>query len=433
MTKLRGVGNRLAMDRIASKISASKPRNKEAGYYEVTRTSKEVLSKVRYVLKTGIEPWDSAIGSMPFGRIVELYGLEACGKTAMGLQCAIRGSQKEIYEVQSDGSATRLNPDKVEVSILYVDNEQSLDDDRITVDGKAIDAVLARCDTIDQLFKMIGICLTEIEKIQKEENAKKTGVVHFVVIVVDTVAATSSKEEMTADWGKDDYPRQPKQLRGAFRRLMREINRHNVLLIATNQVSENFKSSGGKRPYGSGPQDADFTSYGGRAIKYAASIRVFMYKVRDYKLTKSRFPAGLLLGFQTTKNRRVKPLRSGRMALLYDRGLDNDYSLLETLIMLDLAGASKTTGRIFFRFKANSIPTTTFSKDSTLEDDDDGDDDDEGSNPWIENRLAWRQYYQDHKADFDLLWAKGVELMFAVDVPVHDNAVLDSIDEDDDE
>jgi RecA/RadA recombinase len=413
------------LDEIVSDLRKRRPRSDEQGTFEVSRSSVEILSKVKYTLLTGIDSFDECTGGLPFGRIVELYGLEASGKTAMCIRSMIRAQQRHIYEriKEDDGKITlKRVPKDAEVVILCIDNEQSFDaDEKVTYkdpdDGQtySLDIALARCDTVDQLFKMSEAVITKMSEYRKKNPDK----LFFVVIVVDTIAGTSSKEELTADWNKEDYQRQPKQLRRGFRRLQRKVNRENVCMICTNQVSDSYAQKGAKRGKSMVPQDSDFSTFGGRALKFFASLRIFMYKVTaNYRLSKGvRFSQGFLLGFFTSKNRFKKPCRSGRVALLFDGGLSNEYSTLETLIYLRLA---KYDGeQIAFRFSAAGITPETFGPRGSdgegmdLEEEDDAADEaGRGRNPKCPSRAAWPSFYQTHRTDIDKLWEKGIDILF---------------------
>ena len=422
------------MDRMITKLNSIRPRKKEAGFFEVSRSNKNVMSKIRYVLDIGIDSFDSVTGGIPFGRITEIYGLDACGKTALAIRAAVRAQKRAIHEKLEDGT-TRPIDKKSKVIVLYIDNEQSLDDgEKLVVDGEELDCIISRCDTIDQMFKMIDAAINEIAKEENEENKP------FLVVIVDTIASTSSREEMTREWGKEDYARQPKQLREGFRTLMRNISRHNVCVICTNQVSDNFKAAKGGYNKSKGgynksnlPQDTDFTAFGGKALRYYARLRIFMYLVREkYKLRKGALTSsGFVSGFYTRKNAQNWPSRDGRMVLIYGKGWDDQYSLLEQLIFYKFAETTED-GEIEFFFKKNGIPTTTFGEKSTsLEEDDEneGKKKKKESNPFIENRGQWPIFYEEHKVDFDAMRAKMSALLFTDEAEERVSIVQDDDDD----
>src|SRR6187455_2972693 len=79
-------------EELIAELRAIAPTGKDAGTWEIAKTTDLVLSSVKYVLTTGISSFDAIVGGMPFGRMVELFGLESCGKTAMAIRCAARAS-----------------------------------------------------------------------------------------------------------------------------------------------------------------------------------------------------------------------------------------------------------------------------------------------------------------------------------------------------
>lgn len=409
MAASKAKGPKDAMSKVMAKLQPANGGKERP--YEMIRSSQEApLSQIKYVLTTGIDPFDSYTGMLPFGRIVEYFGVEGCGKTAFALRSCVRAQQRFIYERKTDSEGvtgyTQVDPD-LEVVILYVDTEQSLDEGaKIIVDGVEIDAIISRCDTVDKLFKMIDDTIDVVKTIT-DESEKEC----FIVIVVDTIAAMCTQAELDAEWGTQDFPRAPKALRAAFSKMTRKINRHNVLMICTNQVSESFKPKQKKfrNPFSVDlPRPEDFTSSGGRAIRYYASLRIFLFQVNmEYKLSKGTIggPSGFVGGFITVKNRQVKPRREGRFVLLYDHGLSNTYSILENMLKCKVATRGEK-GTIEFRFRAHGIEPTTFEQALRA-----------NSNPKIEGNAAWLAFYDAHKADLDLLWEKAKELTFSEEIP----------------
>lgn len=418
-------------DLIAKKIKASMPKGDAADQVQLSRTSKHVLSKVRYVLTTGIDPFDDLVGAFPFGRISEVFGLESCGKTQLMIKTAIRAQTLNVAEVvRKDGHVklVPLNKKKCTVFVLYVDNEQSIDEDeKIIHDGVELDVELLRCDTVDQLFKNIEIAVDACATYQKEDP----DTLYLAVAIVDTVASTSSKEELTQEWSKEDYSRHAKQYRKGFRIMARKINRVNVAAIFTNQVSDSYAEQAkrkGKNTGGMSPDD--YATFGGKALKYYASQRVFLQKLRDYKINpKSKFANGMLVGFRSVKNRVKKPFREGRMVILFGDGVgkgggfSNEFSILETLLYMKYAEYSEATKAISFKFAKFKVPTTTFDTgqiQTTLDEDDSQKPEEMSSrrgkkDPSISMRAAWPAFYAEHKADIDALYNASVEAAFAAE------------------
>lgn len=438
---------------VAKQLKRQRPKDSnEEGTFDVALSSEDVLSKVDYVLKTGIDPMDEACGGLPFGRIIELYGLESSGKSALCIRSLIRAQVGEIYHRSLNDKGEielkKVDPAKIAVTTVFIDNEQSVDEgEKIVVDGVSLECVLTRCDTVDQIFKMSDIVIEKIKEKQEEENKKakeekRDPIIYFVVLVIDTIAGTSSKQEMTKDWNKEDYQRQPKMLSEGFRRMSRDINRHNVLMLCTNQVRDAFKQSvpGQRKIHYSTPQSDDFSTFGGRALRFYSSMRIFMFCLnQNYKVSGARFSEGLLIGFRTQKNRIMKPLREARIVLLFNGGLNNTYSRLESMIFLGMAKYSPSTKRFTFQFSKFGITPTTFQATSSkksagrsLEEDDE-----RGratTDPELPSKRDWPEFYANHQADFDLLWEKVREIMFS-DRPVDTDAAEaaeDDIDLDDD-
>ena len=156
---------------ILANLKKRAPRGEDAGIYEISSTDEEVLSKIQYVLTTGNPAFDEIVGGMPFGRVVEVYGLEGCGKTALAIRCAARAERGFVCEIirDKDDNVTyrQLDPDEFEMGVVYIDNERSLDDDRkLIVDGHRVKTGLAYCDTVDKLFKQIDDSIQTIELVE---------------------------------------------------------------------------------------------------------------------------------------------------------------------------------------------------------------------------------------------------------------------------
>lgn len=413
-------------DVIMANLKRRTPRSENAGTLELARSKDLILSRVEYVLTTGIRPFDALVGGFPFGRICEVYGTENCGKTNLMMRCALRARQFLITQLvrQPDGTVVRqsVNPDECEVAVLYIDNETSFDDDaKIIIEGQRVDAIVARADTIDTMFSIIEGFLNDIADIQQQHVKNHTGRKVFGVIIVDTIAATTSRQELEQAWGKDDYPRQAAQISKGFRKLVRSVNRNNTVMICTNQIRENVKEAGTRRT-GPLPVDVEYTTFGGRALRFYASQRIFMENLlRTYRFGDSQFENGLVVGFTSVKNRIRSPLRTGRMVLILDErrgGLNNLYSILETLVYLKFVEQERNIFR--FRFSWAGIATTTFNAATTTLDEDDSAEDPSESptvrrgrrDPIIESREEWPAFYKAHKADIDALWEEAVASAF---------------------
>ena len=407
-------------ERVVASIRKVSPKKEGAGMIEVSLSQENVLSDVKYVITTGIRPFDRLVGGLPVGRIVEYFGLEACGKTALCKRSAWRAQNGFVFRrtrlPNGRYQLDQLDPATYDLTVLYIDNEGSLDEGTVPPNW-----VVCRAETVELMFKTIDRTISTLKEVQAEEKK-----IQFLLVVCDTVAGTSSKEELAQEWGKDDYARQPKQLREGFRNMIQEFSRWNVCMVCSNQVSDKIGYVAPK--YGAGamptnmPNPDKYTASGGLALKFWASSRVFMFQVpTKYTLVKgSKFDAGFLIEFQAIKNRLAKPKRKGRMVLLFDDdpekgGFRDDFSILETFKMLGFA-EEDSEGEIVFKFRKNGLVPTTFEGlGKTLEEQDASGGTSRYKDPRVSSRAAWPAFYEQHKVDFDALWEKCVDYAFAVE------------------
>jgi RecA/RadA recombinase len=311
-----------------------------------------------------------------------------------------------------------LPPERVQMCVVYIDNEGSLDDDgKLIVDGEKLDVVGARVDTTDDMFKMIQ----EVLEFQKEriEKQKDDGIFRGMLIVVDTIASTSTRQELEQKWGTQDFPRQPQQISRGFRQLIRDINRYQTAVLLTNQARVKF-NTGGAPSYArssGGVILEDYTSVGGMALRFYSTQRVFMYATNQkYKLMPNEnFPSGMLVGFSTVKNRNLPPWRTAKLVLLFGKngGFNDLYSRLETMVQWGFIEEGSETRHTDFVLKFNKhgiIPETfdTQTLHSSLDEDEDapltvrrgG----RKKEPGFKVRAEWPSFYAAHQSDIDKLW-----------------------------
>ena len=423
---------------IVNAIKAASPKKDDNGSVYVTRMTQadRIFSAIRQVIRSGLDPFDAIVGPVPVGRILEVFGPEASGKTEFIKKLVKQAYCKDLHLYNPDGSLTKIDDD-TEVIILYFDNEHSMQSDtgEIIIDGVKIDGILTECDVVEDMWKNIDITLDKVKlKRQAEDDkvkvAKKDGKTYkpkkfLVVIVVDTIASMSSVDEFTREWGDDDYPRMPKKLKDGFKRMVRRIGNENVIFIASNQGNEKFQKKGG---YGPISMDRKYSAPGGKALKFFASTRVcFEQQEIKYTLDEDyKFQQGYVIAFMSTKNRIKKPLREGRLVLLFDSapniygeitpsGLNNEFSILETLLFLKFAEFTDDK-YIRFKFHELELPLTTF--EGQLEKDED---------PSIAARTDWVAFFAAHKADIDAMWQLAIDYVHKDRGATNIKAVADPI------
>jgi hypothetical protein len=178
------------------------------------------------------------------------------------------------------------------------------------------------------------------------------------------------------------------------------------------------------------PQSWEYTGYGGLALRFWATHRVFMYakQARYRLLPTAQFSDGLLIGFHTVKNRLRMPLRDGRMVLLFGAtgkmypGLSPEMSVLEDLVLSDAIEIGTKEKGIDFtvKFGRFGITPTTFEVKqvtTTLDEDDERPAQNRrGSKkePGFKYRAEWPEFYEAHKADIDLLWDAAIAKALSV-------------------
>jgi recombination protein RecA len=427
--------NLTAAELIVQTVRKHAPKKEDAGIMEVDLASNNVLTDVRYILKTGIRAFDDIVGAFPFGRLVELFGLEACGKTAMckhvALKSVLEGNVYKRTRLPDNSiQLERLPSDQYEITVLYLDNEGSLESD----DQFPPNFIIGQAGTIEQVFKTLDLAMITLKGV--EEKTKK---LQLLVVVVDTIAGTASKEELAQEWGKDDYARQPKQLREGFRNMMQRINKQNVCMICTNQLSDKmgYVAPGGRKMPTVVPNSDQFSTFGGKATKYWSTWRTFMFQMPSkYVLVKkSQFQAGFVIHFKTEKNRLRKPRREGKLVLLFDEeqgGFRDDFSMLETMKYCKFV-EEDSEGVLVFKFRKNKVPLTTFGDiGKSLEEMDESPEAGKGryKDPRISSRSQWPSFYKEHQVDFDALWAKVVTYVFETQGI---NGLVETENEDDDD
>lgn len=428
-------GSKNLLDRISRKLDNLLPDNEEHGTYRHARSVEDSPTFIRYVVKTGIRAFDDRVGGMPIGKATELCGLPKSGKTNMAVRTCVRAEQGHIYErVQtSDGGIElrQLKPGTFNVTVLYYDVEGSLSDfnNRI-VDGKVMDGEIVQCETVELLWKTMDGVMEIID----DEQEKNPDIIQFLVVVIDTVGSLTTKAELQAAWGKQDFPRVPAQLKAGFKAMTSRMQRENVLLMGLNHVSKKMATINGRVAF----KGWAYNSPGGLAFSYFATHQIYFEMLeRKYSLKGKGEADGLVVYFLTEKNRMLPMLRQCHLALLFglkDRatgklvkegGFNDNFSLLEALVYGKAAKVSKETGAISFCFDKFGVPITTFGSAPvpSLEEQDDAatppvptrparrmaarpcvEESRKKKDPKIQNRMAWPEFYEQHKADVEALY-----------------------------
>lgn len=224
------------------------------------------------------------IGGVPKGRIIEIYGPEASGKTTMALTI--------IAEAQKLGGRCAV-----------IDAEHALDPNWAKKQGVNVDALdISQPDYGEQALE---IC----------DELVRSGA--YDVIVVDSVAALVPKAELDGEMGDSNMGLHARLMSQAMRKLTANVHRTGTVLIFINQIREKIGVMFGS------PE----TTTGGRALKFYASVRMDVRRIGQVK------DGDQIIGNKTkvkiVKNKVSAPFREVEFDLLYNLGLDKAGNLLD--------------------------------------------------------------------------------------------------------
>ena len=292
-------------------------------------------SNVSEWISSGCDMLDLAIsnrpnGGFPVGRITEVTGLEASGKSLLVSHVAA--------ETQKKGGLA-----------VYIDTEAASSAEFMAAIGIDLKSMLyVPLETVEEIFETIETIVEQVRKSDKDR---------LVTIIVDSIMGASTKIEMAAEYDKDGYATSKSIiLSKAMRKVTNWIARERICLIMTNQLRTKLGVSFG---------DA-WTTSGGKAIPFHASVRL---RLKNTGMIKAKIDGvdqvvGSKTEVQVVKNRMGPPHRKINYDIYYDSGIDNYGGWLEIMKKFDLvkqAGAHYTledvdpeTGEVFGEIKFQS-------------------------------------------------------------------------------
>jgi len=186
-----------------------------------------------------------------------------------------------------------------------IDTETAVNREFLEAIGVDISKLLyVSVDTVEGIFEA---CETIIEKIRTSDKNR------LVTIVVDSVAAASTKKELEADYDKDGYATDKAIIISkAMRKITNMIGRQNICLVFTNQLRQKMNAMAFSDPW---------TTSGGKALAFHASVRLRLKSMGQLKVG-DRI-VGIKVRAQIIKNRLGPPLRHADFSIFFDRGIDN--------------------------------------------------------------------------------------------------------------
>ena len=286
----------------AEKLAAARKRNldlalsqiqKDFGENAIMRLGDNVKMEVD-VIPTGNLLIDRALGVGGFarGRIGEIYGPESSGKTTLTLT-AIAQAQK------SGGLAA------------FIDVEHALDPQYAARLGVNLDDLLVSQPSSGE--EALQICEALVRS-----NA-------IDVIVVDSVAALVTKQELEGEIGDSTVGAQARLMSAALRKLTSFISKARTVCIFTNQIREKIGVMFGN------PE----TTPGGRALKFYASVRVDIRRIGQIKGSDGVI-AGNRTKIKVVKNKVAPPFTECEFDIMYNEGISSVGSLLDLATEYDI-------------------------------------------------------------------------------------------------
>ncbi len=232
------------------------------------------------------------VGGFPRGRIIEVFGPESSGKTTLTLTV--------IAQAQKAGGIA-----------AFIDVEHALDPTYAAKLGVNLDDLLISQPSSGE--EALQICEALVRS-----NA-------IDVIVVDSVAALVTRQELEGDIGDSTVGAQARLMSAALRKLTAQISKARTICMFTNQIREKIGVMFGN------PE----TTPGGRALKFYASVRCDIRRIGQIKGTDG-VVAGNRTKLKVVKNKVAPPFTECEFDIMYNEGISSVGSLLDLAMEFDV-------------------------------------------------------------------------------------------------
>ncbi len=238
------------------------------------------------------------VGGVPRGRIIEIFGPEASGKTTL--------AQHIVSEVQKLGGVA-----------AFIDAEHALDPEYAKKIGINVDELLiSQPDTGEQALEIV------------ETLVRSNGV---DVIVIDSVAALVPKAEIEGDMGDSHMGLQARLMSQALRKLTGAVAKTKTVVIFINQIRHKIGVFFGN------PE----VTTGGNALKFYSSVRVEVR--RSAQIKQGDKIIGNRVKAKVVKNKVAAPFRTTEFDIMYNEGISRSGDMIDIGVQLDVVKKSGNT------------------------------------------------------------------------------------------